>query len=141
MISVLGAGMWHNVDAGEWQEERTGMCVLRPGQPWSMGGPVVFHSEWWIREHWGRGFDIVSLDPGSAPTTHGWVVMRKRDVAIDAAEFERLSDDPREAEALRHNVELLSADDRRLRPKYLALTARDYMLTARWWYRRARSLI
>jgi SAM-dependent methyltransferase len=141
MISVLGAGMWQNVDAGEWQEDRTGMCVVRPGQPWSMGGPVVFHSQWWIREHWGRAFDIVSLDPGTEPTTHGWVVLKKRDVAVDAAELDRLGDDPREAEALRHNLELLYAEDRRLRPRYLGLTARDQMLTARWWWRRARSLI
>ena len=23
------------------------------------GGPIVFHSEWWVRERWGRAFDVV----------------------------------------------------------------------------------
>jgi SAM-dependent methyltransferase len=141
MISILGPGMWGAIDAGEWDEDRTGMCVVRPGQPWSLGGPVVFHSEWWVRERWGRGFDIVDLDRGVAPTTHGWVVLRKRSGTIDAAELERLGDDPREAEALRHNLELLYAEDRKIRPRYLALTARRPLLTARWWARRLRSRV
>ena len=140
MISVLGAGIWPAIAEGQWESERTGMCALRPGQPWSLGGPMVFHSEWWIREHWGRGFEIVKLETGDEPTTHGWVVLRKRNVAIDAAEFERLGDDPRELDALRYNLEQLYAEDRRLRPRYLALTARRPLLEARWWLRRARSL-
>jgi SAM-dependent methyltransferase len=141
VASFIGEGALGAVTGEPWSDERFGMNVLNEGQPWQLGGPTVIHSPWWLREHWGRAFDIVSLYSGSEPTTHGWVVLRKRDVEIDAAELVRIGDDPREAEALRHNVELLSADDRRLRPKYLALTARDYTLTARWWYRRARSLI
>src|SRR3954453_21323749 len=35
--------------AGEpWVEERVGMNVLGYGRPWSAGGPVTLHSEWWI---------------------------------------------------------------------------------------------
>jgi hypothetical protein len=139
MISILGRGMWNATDAGEWQEDRTGMCVLRAGQPWSLGGPVVFHSDWWVREHWGRGFDVIDLDPGVEPTTHGWVVLKKRTQTIDPPSLDRLGDDPREAEALRHNLELLFAEDRKLRPRYLTMTARRPLLTARWWARRLRS--
>jgi hypothetical protein len=83
----------------------------------------------------------VSLSGGGDPTTHRWVVLRKREGSIDAAELERVSDDPREVEALRHNLELLYAEDRRLRPRYLALMARRPLIEARWWLRRARSLL
>jgi hypothetical protein len=112
---------------------------VHAGQPWSIGGPTVFHSEWWVREHWGRGFDVVSLDSGSDSWTHGWVVLRKTGPAPDKAGLEAFSDDPREAEALRHNLKLVEAEDRRIRPRYLALTARRQLLTARWWARRLRS--
>jgi SAM-dependent methyltransferase len=141
MASVLGPGMWSAIADGEWQEDRTGMCVLRAGQPWSIGGPTVFLSEWWIREHWGRAFDIVSLDPGRDPWTHGWVVLRKRPVTLTVSDLEQLGDDSREVDALRHNIKLLHAEDRRMRPRYLALTARRPLIAARWWARRARSLI
>jgi SAM-dependent methyltransferase len=141
MVSILGPGMWSAIADGEWQEDRTGMCVLRAGQPWSIGGPTVFHSEWWIREHWGRCFEIVALDSGADPWRHGWVVLKKRGNEISAAELERLADDAREVEALRHNIELLHAEDRRMRPRYLALTARRPRLAASWWARRARSLL
>jgi SAM-dependent methyltransferase len=141
MASVLGPGMWNAIAAGAWQEDRTGMCVLRAGQPWSVGGPTVFHSEWWIREHWGRAFEIVSLDPGREPWHHGWVVLRKRSGIASAAELDRIGQDPREVEALRHNLELLHAEDRRLRPRFVKLTGRQQVIAARWWLRRMRARV
>lgn len=139
MVSVLGGGMWAALEKSEWDGDRTGMCVLRAGAPWSIGGPVVFHSQWWLREHWGRGFEIVDLDPGDDPWGHAWVVMAKRQAVVEAAELERLSDDPREVEALQRNLELVHAEDRRLRPRYLRLTARTARDAGRWWTRRIRS--
>jgi len=140
MTSILGPGMWAAlVDEPAWDEDRTGMCVIRAGAPWSIGGPAVFHSEWWLRAHWGRGFELDALDPGAEPWTHGWVVLRKISPAVDPGDLERVSDDPREVPALQHNLALAHAEDRRLRPRYLRLTARTARDAGRWWGRRIRS--
>lgn len=139
MTSFLGPGMWTAIGDGAWEEDRIGMCVIRAGQPWSIGGPTVFHSQWWLREHWGRAFDVVSIHPGTAPSDHGWVVLRKRSGAITTEELERVADDPREVDALRHNLELLHAEDRRLRPRYLRITRFPQLTAARWWAKRLRA--
>jgi len=42
-----------------WDENLIGMTLLS-----ALDGPgrrVVFHSEWWLRAHWGRAFEIVSI--------------------------------------------------------------------------------
>ncbi len=85
-----------------WDEDRTGMNVLRRDAPWEQGGPAVLMSDWWIREHWGCAYEIVDV----APQVHGqtWPLLRKRDVQVTVEDVERLSDDPRELSALRHNV-------------------------------------
>lgn len=139
MASTLGRGMWAALETTAWDEERTGMCVLRAGAPWSIGGPLVFHSEWWLREHWGRGFEVAAIDPGADPWSHGWVVARKRQSTIEPTELEALSDDPREVAAIQHNLALVHADDRRLRPRYLRLTGRTARDAMRWWSRNIRS--
>jgi SAM-dependent methyltransferase len=122
MATFLGEGMAEAEVAGPWDPDRVGMNVLRPGQDWDGGGPTVFLSDWWIRTHWGLAFEIVDIhhdrdaDGTVVPGTHGYVVMRKRDVALAAADLEALdAGDPREVAALRHNIAQLHADDRRLR--------------------------
>lgn len=102
--------------AGEpWDEEKVGMNVLSYGQSWDLGGPMVMHSPWWIEEHWGRGFDVVSLRPdgfGHDPSfSHGSVLLRKRERHVDADIFEQISrGDAREALALAHNVKQLRGE-------------------------------
>jgi SAM-dependent methyltransferase len=99
---------------------RVGMNVVHYGHPWSEGGPAVFHSAWWIEEHWGRAFEIVSLrEEGRAgprnPRGQGQVVLRRKDVAVTAADFERIDPaDERELEALRHNLRQLQHETREL---------------------------
>jgi SAM-dependent methyltransferase len=97
-------GRWNSeVFTGEaWDEDRVGRNVLRHNQDWDSGGPMVLMSDWWVRAHWGRAFDIL----GVAPQVHGqtWVLMRKRDVEMTPEELERPADDPREFTALRHNL-------------------------------------
>jgi SAM-dependent methyltransferase len=85
-----------------WDEDRIGMNILRRNQGWKDGGPVVLMSDWWVRAHWGRAFEILEV----APNVHGqtWVLMRKRNLQITLSDLERPADDPRELEALRHNV-------------------------------------
>ena len=41
-----------------FDEQRAGMLVLDEDRDWDKGGPMVYHSYWWIQEHWGRCFDI-----------------------------------------------------------------------------------
>jgi hypothetical protein len=84
------------------------MNVLRRDQGWDAGGPMVLMSDWWVRAHWGRAFEIVE----TLPEMHGqtWVLLKKRDVAISAEELERPSDDPREWIALQHNVRQVERD-------------------------------
>lgn len=90
--------------AGEpWDEDRVGMNVLRHYQDWDHGGPMVLISDWWMREHWGRGFQVLDIDHG--PHQFNWPLLRKRDVEVTAEDLARVSDDPRELVALRHNLE------------------------------------
>ena len=86
----------------EWDENRVGMNVLRHDHPASDGAPLVMISDWWLREHWGRAFDVVKI----APRIHNqsWAVLRKRDVEATAEELARPGDDPREYLAVRHNL-------------------------------------
>jgi SAM-dependent methyltransferase len=104
-----------------WDEDRVGMNVLDYGNPWEEGGPNVLHSRWWIEEHWGRAFEIVSLRGGGFPTGsdhatagQGLAVMRKRAVEVSAEELERIDPgEPREIEALRHNLRQLHTERQR----------------------------
>jgi len=105
-----------------WQEERIGMNVVRAGESWEVGGPTVFHSPWWIAEHWGRAFEIVSLQeaglasPNSRSWGQGMVLLRKKPVTPTREELERIRpDEPREIAALRHNIGQLQAEARTLR--------------------------
>jgi SAM-dependent methyltransferase len=105
IASMLGPGMSMAIAAEPWEEDRIGMNVLGMGEgKWSEA--FVLHSEWWLRAHWGRAFEIVALDPGDeASGGHGIVMMRRRDVSLTPGELEAPEpDEPREFAALQHNV-------------------------------------
>ena len=89
--------------AGEpWDEDATGMNVLRHTHPAADGAPLVMISDWWLREHWGRAFDVLAIEPNIH--NQSWAVLRKREVDVSLGELERPGDDPREYAALRHNL-------------------------------------
>ncbi len=95
--------------AGEpWEEDRIGMNVLRHDHPASDGAPLVLISDWWLREHWGRAFEVVEI----VPEIHNqsWAMLRKRDVDLSVADLERPGEDPREYAALRHNLRQLQRE-------------------------------
>jgi hypothetical protein len=95
--------------AGEpWVEDRIGMNVLHHNRGWDDGGPAVLMSEWWVREHWGRAFEIVQIAPQFQ--NFSWAVMRKREAQLTTEDIERPSDDPREYAAVRHNVRQLQRE-------------------------------
>ncbi len=85
-----------------WGEDRVGRNTLFHSRPWDLGGPAVLMSDWWVREHWGRAFEIVDI----APQIHNmsWALMRKREVELTEEDLERPGDDPREFVALQHNL-------------------------------------
>lgn len=85
-----------------WDEDRVGMNAVGHDRAWDDGGPSVFMSDWWVRAHWGRAFEILRVEPQN----HGqsWALLRKRDVELTPADLERPADDPRENAALRHNL-------------------------------------
>jgi SAM-dependent methyltransferase len=91
-----------------WEEDRVGMNVLRHDQGWDDGGPMVLMSDWWVREHWGRAFEFVFVEP----QVHGqtWALLRRREVELTVDELAEPSSDPREYAALRHNLEQLRAE-------------------------------
>lgn len=113
IASFLGPGADHGIGGVEWSEHETGMNVLRYGQTWDRGGPIVLHSQWWIRAHWGRAFEIGAVwtsgfgYPEDRSRGHGIVVARKRAVELVAADLEWLDDDPREIAALHSNIRQL----------------------------------
>jgi SAM-dependent methyltransferase len=89
--------------AGEpWDEDRIGMNVLRHRHPASDGGPMVLISDWWLREHWGRAFEVLAIEPQIH--NQSWAVLRKRDLELSVEDLERPGADPREYVAVRHNL-------------------------------------
>jgi SAM-dependent methyltransferase len=101
--------------AGEgWEEDRIGMNALRHWASWEDGGPMVLHSEWWLQAHWGRAFEILTIDESPvemALSNHRWLAMRKRDVTLTVADLERPeTGEPREFTAVRHNVRQLRGE-------------------------------
>jgi SAM-dependent methyltransferase len=97
-------GRWNSeFFAGEpWDEARVGKNVLGHFQDWDFGGPAVLMSDWWVRAHWGRAFEIVEIAPQIQ--NMGWALLRRRDVELTTEDLEKPEDDPREYLALRHNL-------------------------------------
>jgi ubiquinone/menaquinone biosynthesis C-methylase UbiE len=130
ILSILGPAMAETILGRAW-DERIGMAVIDLNKGWEIGGPSTLLAEWWIREHWGRGFDVVdyqSLAASAQIPTHDFVLLRKRDVAVTAETLERRDPaDIREYRALEVNLELVQAQmlqlGRRARERDLELAS------------------
>ena len=114
IATFLGPATWPEVAPRPIDEDRLGIAFLEMHQELSdTSGPNVLHSRWWLREHWGRAFEIDTIKPDGfvkAGAGHGVVVGRKRDLSLTAEELEVAGDDPREEEAARLYSELLGED-------------------------------
>jgi SAM-dependent methyltransferase len=111
-------GRWHSEALlnEPWDDDRIGMNVLRHDRGWDEGGPMVLMSEWWVRGHWGRAFEVLRIES----VGQSWALLRKRDLELSTEDLERPEDDPREYAALRHNLGQLQREieqlNRRPRP-------------------------
>lgn len=118
VAALIGAGLCERLTGEACDEDRVGMNLLRRWEPPELGAPFVVHSEWWIRAHWGRAFELEELEdsPELAGegkiepeiSGHTWALLRKRPVELTTEELERPQpEEPREVLALRHNVSQL----------------------------------
>jgi 2-polyprenyl-3-methyl-5-hydroxy-6-metoxy-1,4-benzoquinol methylase len=117
IATFLGPGMSDSLASEEWEADRIGMNVLRYGQRWDQGGPLVFLSPWWIAEHWGRAFEILDLReagfgrPDDRNAMQGVVLLRRKATRPTEEELERIDpQEEREIAALRHNIRQLHAE-------------------------------
>lgn len=126
LATFMGEAMCEPVSGEPWDETRIGMNVYEAGQDWSLGGPMVLHSPWWIEEHWGRLFTIERLLPhGFIESTaesglddHGVVVLLKSSATPTIDELERIDPgEAREGPALYHDVQHLRAEVAGLRAR------------------------
>jgi SAM-dependent methyltransferase len=109
--TFLNEPMWAEFGRGVWNEERTGMLVTKKWNPWDSGGPIVFHSEWWLREHWGRAFDVLRLERTDADGSgQGAVLLQAKPVQLSRKELGQPADDPREFSSLAANLEHVHAE-------------------------------
>lgn len=101
---------------GPWNESVAGMRIALRWQSWTLGGPSVAMSQWWLREHWGRAFDVIRLedrgfakvDDGPAPG-QGLAILQKKDIDV-TEQMLREPRDPRETAALLDTIEFLERD-------------------------------
>ena len=116
VTSYLGAGVFKASTGEDYVEERIGMHVrLAPLERIDDVRPaVVFHSEWWLREHWGRAFDILKVrhparaSDGPTQARHSHLVARRRAQPATSEALERIDPgEPRELAALQTNERLL----------------------------------
>jgi SAM-dependent methyltransferase len=110
IASFLGEGIWDALVREPYPEDDVGMVVMHS---WTGPDARVFHSEWWLREHWGRGFDVLAVrrpprrPDGSPQVTHSYIALRKRGETLRQSELERIgADEPREVAGLQTSVRL-----------------------------------
>ncbi len=127
LATFLGQGMSEPLASERWCEDRIGMNTLCAGNAWDLGGPTTFLSQWWLRAHWGRAFEVLELWPYMAPEPrrptaadppmgHGMILLRRKPVRLTVQDLVRLEpDEPREIRALQHNVRQLRNETVELR--------------------------
>jgi SAM-dependent methyltransferase len=69
---------YEHMTGAPFDEAGTGMRVLHPNQGWERGGPMVYHSNWWIREHWGAILDVEWIAREGLAAWQSIACLRKR---------------------------------------------------------------
>lgn len=125
LATFMGPATWERVAQHPVSEEELGMAVLGLHRGIDdTSGPIVLHSPWWLRTHWGRAFEILELQPTGfvEPSAgHGVVLAANRDVSLSIDDLERPDpDDPRELAAQRLQMRLLEENAARVNSKMTA---------------------
>ncbi len=128
VASLHGRGFWdmglHGARGVPWDEDNTGLLVEYYGSRFEDSwGPAVYVSEWWLREHWGRAFDIERFEPtgyalpDNPVAGQAWVVARKpQDVkTLTLVDLESPSADTRETSAALRGLRLSYEEVEKLR--------------------------
>lgn len=127
VASFLGEGMIEPLIGESWDENRIGMNSLWAGKSWDDGGPITFHSSWWLRAHWGRAFEVVRIVPHTGnerPEGHGLILLRRKPVQLSADDLKVLEPgEEREIQALAHHGEQLRSETLELRAENAKLRA------------------
>lgn len=128
-------GRWNSefVTGQPWNENLVGMNVVQHNQSWDRGGPTVLMSDWWVREHWGRAFEILDVEPRIHNMT--WVLLRKLDVDVSVDDVEAPGDDPREYDAVKHNFRQVQRElelTQELSRVMVEKARSEYELSASW---------
>jgi SAM-dependent methyltransferase len=122
LATIIGPESWGRSLSRPPDENGLGMCLQMLGQ--RVGdegsGARVLHSPWWLRSHWGRAFEVLSLrTSGFATGWHGFVLGRKKDVSVTRDDLERPDpDDPRELEAQRGQLLVLEEEAVMMRERW-----------------------
>ncbi len=141
VASYLGANVLEELLGVRHDDDEIGMLVHDHSRAPAEGGPWVFHSDWWLRRHWGPAFEIVEARPagdsarGGSGLAHGLVLARRRAERPDRNAMSAIDGaDPREIAALQAEVRMLRGELERARAgarldgKALAARARRAVL-------------
>jgi SAM-dependent methyltransferase len=114
LATFLGEGMWEALIGEPYHEDRVGMAVLRK---WDGPYAWVFHSEWWLRTHWGEAFEFERVErpardrDGHPEVAHSYLVLRRRSRTVTKPELERINPtEPRELAGLQTGLRLARRD-------------------------------
>jgi hypothetical protein len=117
VASFMGAWNAEVIAGRPVDDAEIGMSVHGFGRPWSAGGPMILHSEWWLRAHYGRAFDVLAFVPRGVGGQDGLLLRRPERPAPSEAELE--APEPGEERELR----AARSDVMRLHREYAALNA------------------
>lgn len=135
IASFLGEGMIEPLIGERWDENKIGMNTLWAGKAWDAGGPITFHSPWWLRAHWGRAFDVVRIIPHTGNESaegHGLILLRRKPVQLSTEDLQRLEPgEEREIQAIEHQTQQLRRETAELRAENAKLRAAATSRTTR----------
>jgi SAM-dependent methyltransferase len=77
LVTFHDGAAYEAICGAPFDEARVGMEVRRRDQGWERGGPFVFHSEWWVREHWGRVMPVEQVLRGGLDQWQSIAVLQK----------------------------------------------------------------
>jgi hypothetical protein len=105
VVGLADPSAFESLSGEPWEESRVGMTILSALN--GARGSVVFHSEWWVRAHWGRAFEIHAIEERDGRRL---VVLRRSAAAVSVADLQRPEPgEDRELEAARANAAYLRA--------------------------------